>query len=137
MQRMKDIMIDCYMASASNLDLRKNPGYKLEIVGFDFLLDEDLRVWLLEVNTCPYMGPVLTEQQPKFMLDMLNDTFKLTLDPLFFGCSLSSAEIETETEYELLCSGDQSITRRSKYGLETNDQEPIYMAEFPPGFYPS
>jgi len=58
---MKDIMIDCHLAAAGNLDLRKRPGYKLEIVGFDFLLDEDLRVWLLEVNTCPYMGPVLTD----------------------------------------------------------------------------
>ena len=61
MQRMKDIMIDCHLAAAGNLDPRKRPGYKLEIVGFDFLLDEDLRVWLLEVNTCPYMGPVLTD----------------------------------------------------------------------------
>jgi hypothetical protein len=61
MQRMKDIMIDCHLAAAGNLDLRKRPGYKLEIVGFDFLLDEDFRVWLLEVNTCPYMGPVLTD----------------------------------------------------------------------------
>ena len=40
------------------------------------------------------------------MLDMLNDTFKLTLDPLYLGCSLSSQEIETETEYELLCNAN-------------------------------
>ena len=54
-------MIDCHLAAVNNLDPRKRAGYKFEIIGFDFLLDEDLRVWLLEVNTCPYMGPVLTE----------------------------------------------------------------------------
>jgi D-alanine-D-alanine ligase-like ATP-grasp enzyme len=43
-----------------NLDPKKRPGYKMEIIGFDFLIDEDLRPWLLEVNTCPFMGPVLT-----------------------------------------------------------------------------
>ena len=61
MQRMKDLMIDCHMAAQANLDPRKRAGYKLEIVGFDFILDEDLRVWLIECNTCPYMGPVLTQ----------------------------------------------------------------------------
>lgn len=61
MQRMKDLMIDCHMAAQANLDPRRRAGYKLEIVGFDFILDEDLRVWLIECNTCPYMGPVLTQ----------------------------------------------------------------------------
>ena len=83
---------------------------------------------------------------------MLNDTFKLTLDPLYLGCTLSSSEIETETEYELLCSADQTINKRSKYGLEINSsdtnqgtpaasndigQEASYMTEFPASFYPS
>ena len=52
------------------------------------------------------------------MLDMLDDTFKLTLDPLFHGSkTLSPEEAETETAYELLCSGDLSINKRSKLGL--------------------
>lgn len=62
MQMMKDIMIDCHLAASPNLDPRKRPGYKFEIVGFDFLIDEDLRVWLIEVNTCPFLGPVLVKE---------------------------------------------------------------------------
>ena len=60
MQRMKDIMIDCHMAALPTLDPKKRPGQKFELIGFDFLIDEDFRVWLIEVNTCPYQGPVLT-----------------------------------------------------------------------------
>jgi hypothetical protein len=87
---MQDIMIDCHIGAMNNLDPRKRPGYKLEIIGFDFLLDEDFRVWLIEVNTCPFMGPVLKQSTPEFMLDMLDDTFKLTIDPLFHGAKTLS-----------------------------------------------
>jgi hypothetical protein len=52
------------------------------------------------------------------MLDLINDTFKLTIDKIYFGRKLSPEEIETETEYELLCTSDQSINKRSNYGLE-------------------
>jgi D-alanine-D-alanine ligase-like ATP-grasp enzyme len=27
-----------------------------ELMGFDFLIDDDFRVWLIEVNTNPYFG---------------------------------------------------------------------------------
>jgi len=27
-----------------------------ELFGYDFLIDEDFRVWLIEVNTNPYLG---------------------------------------------------------------------------------
>lgn len=84
MQRIKDLMIDCHASAVTFLDPRRRPGNKFEIVGFDFIIDEDLRVWLLEVNTGPFQGPVLTGNHPNFMLDMLNDVFKLTLDGFYF-----------------------------------------------------
>jgi len=51
------------------------------------------------------------------MLDLLDDTFKLTLDSLFLGRTLSKEEVSTETEYELLCSSDLTINKRSNLGL--------------------
>lgn len=95
MQRMIDLMIDCHLSAINVLDPRRRPGFKFEIVGFDFILDEDLRVWLIEVNTCPYMGPVLTQNYPNFMLDMLDDTFKLTIDKYFLNESLSPEDLST------------------------------------------
>ena len=95
MQRMIDLMIDCHLSAVHALDPRRRPGFKFEIVGFDFILDEDLRVWLIEVNTCPYMGPVLTQNYPNFMLDMLDDTFKLTVDQFFLNERLAPDEVST------------------------------------------
>lgn len=51
-------------------------------MGFDFLIDEDFRVWLIEVNTNPYFG-VLNDKMPKFIDNLVDDTLKLTLDLVF------------------------------------------------------
>jgi len=55
MPRIKDIIIDTFLSVRERL----NPNNRkdcFELFGFDFLIDEDFRVWLIEVNTNPYMG---------------------------------------------------------------------------------
>jgi len=50
-----------------------------ELFGFDFMIDEDFRTWLIEVNTNPCIeesSALLRELLPR----MLNDAFKLTID---------------------------------------------------------
>ena len=53
--RMKDIVIDTFLAvkNSVNPNHRKNT---FELFGYDFMIDEDFRVWLIEVNTNPYLG---------------------------------------------------------------------------------
>ena len=53
--RMKDIVIDsfCSVKSQVNPSQRK---HHFELFGYDFMIDEDLRVWLIEVNSNPYIG---------------------------------------------------------------------------------
>lgn len=82
-------------------------------------MDEDLRVWLIEVNTGPYMGPVLTANHPHFMLDFLDDCMKVTLDKHFLNENLTTGDIEHETRFELLYSAEHEINERSTLGLET------------------
>jgi glutathione synthase/RimK-type ligase-like ATP-grasp enzyme len=56
--------------------------YCFEIFGFDFILDDEQEVWLIEVNTNPCIeesSPLLKMYIPR----MLDDAFKLTLDVLF------------------------------------------------------
>lgn len=53
--RIKDIIIDTFVSvkSQTNPTRRKN---HFELLGYDFLIDEDFRVWLIEVNSNPYLG---------------------------------------------------------------------------------
>ena len=68
-------------------------------MGYDFMIDEDFRVWLIEVNTNPYFG-VRNNAMPRFIDDLVDDTLKLTLDQTFKpGC-----EVRKENLYELVYS---------------------------------
>lgn len=54
----------------------------MEIFGYDFMIDRNLKPWLIEVNTNPCLeetSSLLKEYLPR----MLDDAFKLTLDVIF------------------------------------------------------
>lgn len=67
-------------------------------MGFDFLIDEDFRVWLIEVNTNPYFG-VLNENMPLFIDNLVDDTLRFTLDHVFDRKIPADSR---ESQYELL-----------------------------------
>ena len=46
----------------------ENRPNSFELYGFDFVVDADLKLWLIEVN----MSPACAERQP-WLVDMLND----------------------------------------------------------------
>ena len=53
--RIIDLIIDTFASAKAQLTTgpRKND---FELFGFDFLIDEDFRVWLIECNCNPYLG---------------------------------------------------------------------------------
>ena len=76
-----DLMLDVYMSAKKTLNPHKRKNC-FELFGFDFLIDEDFRVWLIEVNTNPYLG-VPNEYIKGVLPKMIDDLFDLTLDPIF------------------------------------------------------
>ncbi|KAL4488030.1 hypothetical protein ABPG72_009368 [Tetrahymena utriculariae] len=72
--RMKDIIIDSFLAARKNM-VQQKKYLSFELFGYDFLLDEDLRVWLLEINSNPYLGTPNEEMKnliPKMIEEMLD-----------------------------------------------------------------
>jgi len=71
--------------SMSSVRKKLNPNDRkhcFEVFGYDFIIDENLHVWLIEVNTNPCLeesSPLLAMLIPR----MIDDAFKLTLDLLF------------------------------------------------------
>lgn len=79
--RMKDLIIDsfCAVKNQVNPNRRKN---HFELFGYDFLIDEDFRTWLIEINSNPYIGTPC-----KYMKDlipkMVDEVLTKVLDPHF------------------------------------------------------
>jgi hypothetical protein len=74
-------MLDVYQSVRKTLNPNKRKT-SFEFFGFDFLIDEDFRVWLIEVNTNPYLG-IPNEYIKTLLPTMVDDLFKIVVDPVF------------------------------------------------------
>ena len=58
---------------------KNNRRFCFEIFGYDFMIDEGLNPWLIEVNTNPCLEE--SNQLLRYLVPrMLDDAFKLTVD---------------------------------------------------------
>ena len=61
---------------------KNNRRFCFEIFGYDFMIDEGLNPWLIEVNTNPCLEE--SNQLLRYLVPrMLDDAFKLTVDQLY------------------------------------------------------
>ena len=75
------MMLDVYLSTKKTLNPHKRKNC-FEFFGVDFLIDEDFRVWLIEVNTNPYLG-IPNSYIRGLLPKMIDDMFDLVLDPIF------------------------------------------------------
>lgn len=79
--KMKDLIIDSFLATKSQLNPNRRK-HCFELLGYDFLIDEDFRLWMIEINTNPYFGvpnAFIAGLLPKMMDDLLD----IVLDPIY------------------------------------------------------
>ena len=92
--QIKDIVKDTILATFSKIDPERK-AHSFEILGYDFLIDSNFHVWLIEVNTNPCLelsSPYLEILIPR----MLDHAFALTIDQLFPN------EISPTNDFELI-----------------------------------
>ncbi|XP_074538075.1 protein polyglycylase TTLL10 isoform X2 [Halichoeres trimaculatus] len=111
--RMQQIMTQCFFAVKSKLDRRL--GF-FDLIGCDFMVDEDFKVWLLEMNCNPALHTncdVLKEVIPS----TVRETLDLTLE-IFNKCRLRQKilPLDSQREFVLLYSEvsppDSALTSR-------------------------
>ncbi len=79
---MKNLVKKTILAVRKKLDGSATRKFSFEIFGYDFIIDEDFNLWLIEVNTNPCLeesSALLKALIPR----MVNDAFKITLDNIF------------------------------------------------------
>lgn len=97
--QMKNIVKDSIRAVFQKIDSNKRKNC-MEIFGYDFMLDEKLKPWIIEVNTNPCLE--LSSSYLSCLIPaMLENSFKIVLDSLF-PSSGNSKVIISENKYELI-----------------------------------
>ena len=79
--QMKKLTTDIFRATFDKLDPKRRVN-TFEVFGLDFMLDDEFKVFLIEVNTNPCLelsSPLLARLIP----NMLENAFKLVVDPQF------------------------------------------------------
>jgi hypothetical protein len=79
--RIIDIIIDTHHATRFQMNPHKRKAC-FELFGYDFLIDEDFRTWLLEVNTNPFLG-IPNNYIKDLLPKMIDDMLKITVDPIY------------------------------------------------------
>lgn len=67
--------------------------HTFELLGYDFILDQDLNTYLIEVNTNPCLEES-NELLRKLLPRMIDDTLNIVLDPVFAYCDSAGRSSE-------------------------------------------
>ena len=106
-------LVEISFKSVGKKMLKTNPVLCFEIFGYDFIIDNDFRPWILEINNNPGLcisSPVIQKLVPR----MLDDAFRLTIDKVF-DTKYSQDVIDEEGKY------------KTKYKLDGfNDEENVF-----------
>ena len=106
-------LVEISFKSVGKKMLKTNPVLCFEIFGYDFIIDNDFRPWILEINNNPGLcisSPVIQKLIPR----MLDDAFRLTIDKVF-DTKYSQDVIDEEGKY------------KTKYKLDGfNDEENVF-----------
>ena len=79
--QMERLVTDSFRAVGSKIDPRRVSNC-FEIFGYDFMIDENFKVFLIEANTNPCLeicSPLLARIIP----ELLDNSFRVAIDPLY------------------------------------------------------
>ena len=79
--QIRRLMTETFRAAAHHLDPHRR-RHTFEVLGYDFMVDEQFKVWLIEVNTNPCLAlsaPYLARLIPA----MLDNALRVAVDPYF------------------------------------------------------
>ncbi|XP_071576774.1 tubulin polyglutamylase TTLL5 isoform X1 [Temnothorax nylanderi] len=147
MQRIEDIIIKSILATASGIvsglkQFVKHPETCFELFGFDILIDDTLKPWLLEVNLTPSLGcdsPLDVRLKSALIADLFTLIGIAAVDPILRSQNLNRAVNYNKkiTSYrrvqsaETLPQGKKNINRnnKSKAGLSSEQQRIVASAK--------
>eukprot|EP00435_Cladocopium_sp_Y103_P015511 s2460_g3.t2 len=118
MPKCHSLMADAIRSAASKLNPRKIK-HCFEVFGFDFMVDSDFRVWLIECNANPCLD-LCSAYLAHLIPSMLDQALRLTVDSFVDGQECSPED----TKWDLLYDSEEA----------PNSMSSTWMEELPEGF---
>ncbi|XP_072553536.1 uncharacterized protein ttll10 [Salminus brasiliensis] len=115
-KRMQQIMTQCFLAVKAKLQCKL--GY-FDLIGCDFLIDEDFKVWLLEMNCNPALHTnceVLKDVIPRTVTETLDLAFEIFSKS---RCGLKLLPLSSQKDFVLLYCGESAGIPPSKQRSRT------------------
>jgi hypothetical protein len=104
--RIKQLVVDSILSAKNSMHEGNRGRHSMELFGFDFMIDEDYRAWLIEVNTNPFLG-TQNEWHGKLVANMIEDMVALVIDPMFPpppGMNSENKGARATNDWMMLCS---------------------------------
>lgn len=83
--QIKEQVTDTIRAVANKLNVNRRQ-HCFEVFGYDFMVDTNFKVWLIEVNSNPCLE-TSSSLLSRIIPNMLDNAFKIALDPIFISNS--------------------------------------------------
>ena len=78
---MKQLATDCVRAVYGKIDPVKRENC-FEIFGLDFMIDDNNKVWLIEVNTNPCLA-LSSSLLARIIPNMIENAIRIAIDPIY------------------------------------------------------
>ena len=89
-QDIEKMIVETFKSVKGQISCQK---HTFELLGYDFILDQDLNTYLIEVNTNPCLEES-NELLRKLLPRMIDDTLNIVLDPVFAYCDSAGRSSE-------------------------------------------
>lgn len=110
--RIRQLMSDSFQAVSRHVDPHRRK-HTFEVLGYDFMIDDKFKVWLIEVNTNPCLA-LSSTYLARLIPSMLDNAFRIAVDPYFPEPNSKKHQSEWasqgwENKFELVFSSQQDL----------------------------
>jgi len=130
--RIKQLMTDSFQAVSRHVDPHRRK-HTFEVLGYDFMIDEKFKVWLIEVNTNPCLS-LSSTYLARLIPTMLDNAFRIAVDPYFPEPTSKKHQGEWasqayENKFELVFSSQQDLQPDPALSAQISEAEEDSEAE--------